>query len=55
MKGSLNLVNPLFTVEEENQNKLISANVLVAEDNSANQQVAIGMLERFGLFSNSCC
>ena len=48
MKGSLNIVNPLFTVEEENQNKLICANVLVAEDNSANQQVAIGMLERLG-------
>lgn len=48
MKGSLNIVNPLFTVEEENKNRLISANVLVAEDNSANQQVAIGMLERLG-------
>ena len=48
MKGSVNMVNPLFTVEEENQNRLINANVLVAEDNSANQQVAIGMLERLG-------
>ncbi len=48
MKGSLNIVNPLFTVEEEKQNRLISADILVAEDNSANQQVAIGMLERIG-------
>ena len=48
MKGSVNMVNPLFTVEEDNKNRLISANVLVAEDNAANQQVAIGMLERLG-------
>ena len=46
--GSVNIVNPVFVVEEEHKNRLINANVLVAEDNSANQQVALGMLERIG-------
>ncbi len=48
MKGSVNIVNPLFTVQTESNEISINAQVLVAEDNSANQQVAIGMLERLG-------
>ena len=48
MKGSVQLVNPIFVENAENSEILINANVLVAEDNTANQQVAIGMLERLG-------
>ena len=48
MKGSLNIVNPLFVDAVENDEISLNAHVLVAEDNSANQQVAIGMLERLG-------
>ncbi|MFK7795696.1 MAG: EAL domain-containing protein [Gammaproteobacteria bacterium] len=48
MKGSLNIVNPLFVDKPESNEVSINANVLVAEDNTANQQVAIGMLERLG-------
>lgn len=48
MKGSMNIVNPLFVDSAKNIEVAINANVLVAEDNLANQQVAIGMLERLG-------
>jgi diguanylate cyclase (GGDEF)-like protein len=48
MKGSVNIVNPLFIESVESNEASINAHVLVAEDNAANQQVAIGMLERLG-------
>ena len=48
MKGSMNIVNPLYTDDTESKETPINAHVLVAEDNTANQQVAIGMLERLG-------
>ena len=48
MRGSFNIVNPLFLDQEENKEISFNANILVAEDNPANQQVAIGMLERLG-------
>ncbi|MFK8028227.1 MAG: EAL domain-containing protein [Gammaproteobacteria bacterium] len=48
MKGSVNIVNPLFLDSIDSNEPSINAHVLVAEDNTANQQVAIGMLERLG-------
>ncbi len=48
MKGSVNIVNPIFANNAELNDIALNAQVLVAEDNSANQQVAIGMLERLG-------
>ena len=42
------VLNPLLTTEPVNNEIEINAHVLVAEDNLANQQVAIGMLERLG-------
>jgi len=48
MRGSLNVVNPLFVDEEEGKDVSFNSHILVAEDNTANQQVAIGMLERLG-------
>jgi diguanylate cyclase (GGDEF)-like protein len=48
MKGSINPVNPLYTVKEQEEFDANNASVLVVEDNNANQQVAIGMLERLG-------
>ena len=48
MKGSINPVNPLYTVKEYEEFDANNASVLVVEDNNANQQVAIGMLERLG-------
>ena len=48
MRGSLNIVNPLFMDEDQGKEVSFNAAILVAEDNTANQQVAIGMLERMG-------
>ncbi len=48
MKGSVNIVNPIFTDETDSDDESFNAHILVAEDNTANQQVAIGMLERLG-------
>ncbi len=48
MHGSLNIVNPLFVHDRETKELAFNATVLVAEDNVANQQVAIGMLEKLG-------
>ncbi len=48
MRGSLNIVNPLYVDQSDEKEISFNAHILVAEDNSANQQVAIGMLERLG-------
>ena len=48
MKGSIDPVNPLYTMQEQEEFNTNNASVLVVEDNNANQQVAIGMLERLG-------
>ncbi|MEM7304368.1 MAG: EAL domain-containing protein [Pseudomonadota bacterium] len=48
MNGSVNQVNPLYTFQDQEEFSANGASVLVVEDNNANQQVAIGMLERLG-------
>ncbi|MEM8843908.1 MAG: EAL domain-containing protein [Pseudomonadota bacterium] len=48
MNGSISQVNPIYTMSEQEEFHANGAKVLVVEDNNANQQVAIGMLERLG-------